>query len=192
MLVFREAKRTSSQATPTECSWGHRVPIPSQQKVPGEPRDGIRVPVPFPSHSPLGSTPGKAGRTSHRAGRLRGHPDLTENGVGVLFILAALQLSPDSGESSAGAGCQPGKRHGARMPCPKGVVGMRLPHPFLPEARPPPLSQDYGPQLGKKGRGRPKWAVDSLLPDAVFPGLPRPTETLIAVFFPTFTVNRTR
>lgn len=148
VLVFREAKKTSSQATPTKCSWGHRVPVPSRQKAPGDPRDGMRrVPVPFPSHSQVaclgkqyGLAPGLSGSAVSQISQ--------KTVSGVLFLLAALELSPDFGERSVGAGCQPGGRHGAPVPCLESVVGMRLPHPFPPGAPPPLLRQDFGAQLG--------------------------------------------
>lgn len=54
----------------------------------------MRSPVPFPSHSPLSSMPGKSVGTSCRAGRLRGHTHLTENGVGDAFYPGRLRAVP--------------------------------------------------------------------------------------------------
>lgn len=136
---------------------GHRVPVPSQQKVPGEPRDRRRrVPVHFPSLSPLGACLGKQWGPAAGLGG-SASPRISQKTVSeMLFYPGHLRAVSDFGERSVGAGCQPGKRHGALMPCPGGVVGMRLPQPFLPGARPPPAPPGLRSPARKKGRGRPR------------------------------------
>ncbi|CAN8196205.1 unnamed protein product [Coccothraustes coccothraustes] len=191
VLVIREAKKTSSQAAHGAIG----CPFQASRKCLGSPGTGgeeslslSRVTLPLAAclGKQYGLAPGLGGSEATR---------LSQKTVsGVLFILAALELSPDFGERSVGSGCLPGKRHGARMPCPERVVGMRLPHPFPPGSRPPPAQPGLESPAREKGRGRPRCPVPvgSLLPGAILPGLPHPTQTLIAGFFPTFTVNKTR
>lgn len=149
-----------------------------------------RVPVPFPSHSPLGSMPGKAVRTSHRAGRLRGHPDLTENSVGAAFYPGHLRAASRFWGEKCWCWLAGRKAARSRYALPR-RCREDAPSPSLPALGLDLhlLSQDYGPQLRKKGRGRPKCPLSvgsELAPPSMLssPGSPSPHKPSLRFFFP--------
>lgn len=162
-----------------------------------EPRDGMRrVPVPFPSDSPLGSVPGKAVRTSHRAGRFRGHPALTENGVGGAFYPGRLRAVPKFWGEKCWRWLP--ARKAARRPyaLPRGGRGDE-PAPSLParvststcsaRIRAPRSEKEPGEAEVSRVHG-PRVAPPWRCP----PRAPPPHTNPHCGFFPTFTVNKTR
>lgn len=157
----------------------------------------MRSPVPFPSHSPLSSMPGKAAGTSCRAGRLRGHTHLTENGVGDAFYPGRLRAVPrfwgekywrwlPARKAARSPYAMPGGCRGDAPPPSlpaRGSTSTCSARITVPSSEKRPGEAEVSPVRGPRARSSP---------GAVLPGLPRPTQTLIAVFFPTFTVNKTR